>query len=81
MLFLLKDYYIYLIITLLGQVLINITTALVVNKLYPKYKPEGKLDSLVVIDINQRVKDLFTAKIGTIIINSADTVVISAFLG
>ncbi len=80
-LFFLKDYYVYLIITLLGQVLINITTAIVVDKLYPKYKPEGKLDDLVVKDINQRVKDLFTAKIGGIIINSADTVVISAFLG
>ncbi len=80
-LFFLKDYYVYLIITLLGQVLINVTTAMVVDKLYPKYKPEGKLDDLVVKDINQRVKDLFTAKIGGIIINSADTVVISAFLG
>lgn len=80
-LFYLKDYYIYLIMTLLGQVLINIATALTVNKLYPQYKAVGKLDNSVVKDINQRVKDLFTAKVGGIIINSADTVVISAFLG
>ena len=80
-LFFLKDYYIYLIITLFSQVLINVTTALVVDKLYHKYKPKGDLDTSVVKDINQRVKDLFTAKIGGIIVNSVDTVVISAFLG
>ena len=31
--------------------------------------------------INQRIKDLFTAKLGATIVNSADTIVISAFLG
>ena len=80
-LFYLKDYYIYLIITLLAQVIINITTALIVNKKYLNYKANGKLDKSVVKDINQRVKDLFTSKLGLVIVNSADTVVISAFLG
>ena len=80
-LFFLKDYYIYLIITLLGQVITNIITAFVVDKLYPTYKPEGNLDTAIVKDINQRVKDLFATKIGGIVVNSADTVVISAFLG
>ena len=31
--------------------------------------------------IQQRIKDLFTAKLGGTIVNSADTIVISAFLG
>ena len=31
--------------------------------------------------INQRIKDLFTAKLGATIVNSADTIVISAYLG
>lgn len=76
-----KDYYLYLIITLLSQIILNIITAIVVDKLYPNYKAEGKLERDIVKDINQRVKDLFTAKVGGVIINSADTVVISAFLG
>ena len=80
-LFFIKDYYIYLLITLISQALINIATALVVNKIYPNYKAEGNLDKNVIKDINQRVKDLFTAKIGSVVVNSADTVVISAFLG
>ena len=31
--------------------------------------------------INQRIRDLFTSKLGGVVVNSADTVVISAFLG
>lgn len=80
-LFIYKNYYLYLIITLLSQIFLNIITAIVVDKLYPDYKAEGKLEKQVIKDINQRVKDLFTSKVGGIIINSADTVVISAFLG
>ena len=76
-----KDYYWYVMISLMGQIAINITTALIVNKMYPKYKAKGKLEKDIVKDINQRVKDLFTAKLGGVIVNSADTIVISAFLG
>ncbi len=80
-LFIFRNYYLYLIVTLLGQVILNVSTAIVVNKIYPKYKANGVLDKKAVKDINQRVKDLFTSKVGSVIINSADTVVISAFLG
>ena len=31
--------------------------------------------------INRRIRDLFTARLGAVIVNSADTIVISAFLG
>ena len=76
-----KNYYLYVIIVLLSQILINITTAVVVNKMYPNYKAEGKLEKDSIKRVNQRVKDLFTSKIGMVIVNSADTIVISAFLG
>jgi O-antigen/teichoic acid export membrane protein len=76
-----KDYYLYIIAMLATQVLINILTAIVANREYPDYKAKGKLDKERIHDINRRIRDLFTAKLGTVIINSADTVVISAFLG
>ena len=76
-----KNYYIYLIVSLLCQVLTNIITAVVVTKFYPEYKPKGKLDKNTVSMINNRIRDLFTGKIGGVIVNSVDTVVISAFLG
>ncbi|MDY4079525.1 MAG: polysaccharide biosynthesis protein [Clostridium sp.] len=76
-----KDYYLYVIIALFTQALTNIVTAIVVTKLYPNYKAEGKLDKKVIKDINHRIRDLFTSKLGAVIVNSVDTIVISAFLG
>jgi len=76
-----KNYYYYVIVVLFTQVFTNIVTAFVVTKLYPEYKPKGKLDKKMVSDINQRIRDLFTSKLGTVIVNSVDTIVISAFLG
>ena len=31
--------------------------------------------------INGRIRDLFTSKIGAVVVNSADSIVVSAFLG
>ena len=80
-LFVFKNYYYYVIIILIAQVLTNIITALASNKLYPQYKPCGEIDKDKVKQINKRIRDLFTAKIGAIVYDSADTIVISAFLG
>lgn len=49
--------------------------------MYPKYKPVGRLEKKEIKKINGRIKDMFTGKIGSIILNSADTIVISSFLG
>lgn len=76
-----RNYYFYIVIALLSQALLNIITALVANKIYPNYHPSGEIDKDVMRDINQKIKDLFTSKLGEVIVNSADTIVISAFLG
>lgn len=75
------NYYLYVIVALVTQALTNITTAVCSNKLYPQFKPKGKLPKNEVEAINKRVRDLFTAKLGGVVVNSADTIVISAFLG
>ena len=75
------NYYFYVIVMLATQALTNIVTAVCADKLYPQFKPKGKVDKIQVQRINQRIKDLFTSKIGGIIYDSADTIVISAFLG
>ncbi len=80
-LFWLRNYYAYIILSLLGQLSINIVTALVVNKMYPNYKPEGNLSKEEIKKINQRMKDLFTIKISSVVLGAADTIVISSFLG
>ena len=81
LLFIFKNYYLYVITLLLGQIGINIVTALVVTKMYPEYNASGELSESERKQINGRVKDLFTSKIGSVIVNSADSIVISSFLG
>lgn len=76
-----KNYYYYLIVTLGTQIVTNIVTAFAANKMYPQYKPKGELDKAVVDGIKRRFKDLFTSKVGVIVYDSADTIIISAFLG
>lgn len=75
------NYYLYIIVMLFTQALANIVTALAASRLYPNISPKGNLSKNIVKSINQRIKDLFTAKLGATIVNSADTIVISAYLG
>ncbi len=75
------NYYYYLLARVFSQILQNIITAIIASKMFPQYSPKGKLDKDSVTKINKSIKDLFTAKIGGVIVNSVDTLVISAFLG
>lgn len=77
----LKNYYVFLIISLLGQIVINIVTAAFSVKYYPDCKPVGELRKDEYKKINDSIKDLFTSQLGHVITNSVDSIVISAFLG
>ncbi|SDM05894.1 Membrane protein involved in the export of O-antigen and teichoic acid [Sarcina sp. DSM 11001] len=76
-----RNYYLYLICRIVCQAVQNIVTFIATSKMYPEYKVEGRLESKEIQRINQRIRDLFTSKLGSVVINSADTIVISAFLG
>lgn len=76
-----KSYYIYLAAVFAVQIFTNVLTAFVVNKMYPDYKPGGNLPKEDIKIINRKVKDVFTAKLGGVILNSSDSIVISSFLG
>lgn len=75
------DYYIYLIVQIFTQIVTNLVTAHYANKMYPDYKAIGKMPKEAVTKINNRIRDLFTMKVGQVIVSSADSIVISAFLG
>lgn len=77
----LRNYYLYLVVLLVMQAANNIVTAIVTMKMFPEYKPGSKLQHEMVSKINKRIRDLFTAKVGGVVVNSVDTIVISAFLG
>ena len=76
-----KNYYYYVIVMLATAALNNVITAVVVTHMYPHYKPIGKLEDSQVKEINRKIRDLFTGKLGYVILNYADTLVISSFLG
>ena len=76
-----KNYYAYLMVLLLTTILNNLITAAVVTRLYPRYTPRGDLPRADVKKINQKIRDLFTGKLGAVVLGSADSIVISAFLG
>lgn len=81
LLFLLHNYYVYLIVTLIMQLLNNVITACVAGKMFPDLDAKGKLEKNERKEINHKIRDLFTAKVGAVVVNSVDTLVVSAFLG
>lgn len=76
-----KNIYVYFLGVLISQLFTNILTYFITKKMFPDFAPVGKLETSERKDINKHIKDLFTAKLGGTITNSADTVIISAFLG
>lgn len=80
-LFVLHNYYAYLTTALVVQIAVNIVTAIIVTKMYPDYWPEGELEKSELSKIHGRIRDLFFAKVAGTIVTSADSIVISAFLG
>lgn len=79
--YLTKNYYLFLIIKILCQLLENFIITFVANKKYKFIDKNEKLDKKTTKDIFSRVSALFFHKIGTIIVNSTDNIIISRFIG
>ena len=76
-----KNYYLYVIVMLATAAMNNLITALVATRMYPNYKPVGKMEKSQVQTINRKIRDLFTGKLSFVIFKYTDTLVISSFLG
>lgn len=80
-LLLFKNYYMYIIakpaFTILNNVIILVST----KKIYPQYICKGEISKEKLLEILKKVRALAGHKIGTTVITSADSIVISAFLG
>ncbi|MBR1416987.1 MAG: oligosaccharide flippase family protein [Bacilli bacterium] len=82
-LYLTKNFILYLIANIITTLLSNIFKARKVNKLYPyldKYK-EKTLDKKEKKEVFKNVKDLFLYRIGAVIQNNTDNILISIFVG
>lgn len=77
----LKNYYVFLFIMIFSQIANNVITAIFSKRFYPEYNPHGEILNSEKKQITLKVRDLFTSKIGGVINNSADSIVISSLLG
>ena len=80
-LFVFRNYYGYVITLFFIQALTNIMTAITATKMYPRFQSKGDIAKDKRDEINKKIKALFTAKLGYVVNESVDTIVISAFLG
>ena len=76
-----RNYYIYSALILFITIVINLVRSIVVKKLYPEIKCEGKLSDKSKAEIKKKVLGLMVYKISEVCRNSFDSIVLSAFLG
>jgi O-antigen/teichoic acid export membrane protein len=76
-----KNYYVYIIFTPICTVVNNILVAVCANRAYPNLQCRGSVTVQEKKEIYNKVKALAGHKIGGVVINSLDSVVVSAFLG
>ena len=79
--FIFKNYYLYLIVNILATIFNNLIINYIVNKNYPHYICKGSINNDLKKDIKQRVKGLMIQKICAATRNSLDSIFISSFLG
>ena len=80
-LFTTHNYYLYIIIMPIATIVLNLVRSKKVDEMYPQYKCSGKLKKEEIKNIFKKTGSLIGHKIGTSIITSADSIVISAILG
>lgn len=76
-----KNYYAYIIVKPVFTAINNIIILWATKRMYPEYECKGKVSKEQIKEIGNKVKALAGHKVGTTIISSADSIVISAFLG
>ncbi|MCC8107091.1 MAG: polysaccharide biosynthesis C-terminal domain-containing protein [Clostridiales bacterium] len=80
-LYLLKNYYLYLAMMPIFTVFNNIWISYAVKKTYPDIVCRGELEGKIKSDISIHVKGLFVTKVCTTTRNAFDSIFISSFIG
>lgn len=76
-----KNYYVYICVMPLFTVINNIWTAIISKKMFPQYKPVGKISDKSKKEIKEKVSGLIIFKICYVSRNAFDSIFISMFLG
>lgn len=75
------NYYVYILILPLMVLPNNIANYIAARKMYPNIECRGQIDTKTKRDIYKRVGTLFGHKVGSTVLVSIDSIIISAFLG
>lgn len=76
-----KNYYWYIVWQPIFTIITNIIRMIIVDKHFPNLKPEGEVSEETKKSITKKVTALIGAKLNTVVLNAADNIVMSAFLG
>ena len=76
-----RNYYHYILATVVFTVVQNVLLVTASRRLFPDIEPRGSLPPGVRRKVMSDVKSIFMHKVGGVITNSTDNLVISAFLG
>ena len=80
-LLLFKNYYIYIIFLPIFTVAFNLIIGYVVDKQYPEYKCEGKIDPAQIHEIKKNIVGLIGYRLEGYALTSVDNIIISSVLG
>ncbi len=76
-----KNYVLYLVLQVIGTFLTNLCGALVTKKIYPYIKNGDELNKKDKKEIFKNMKSMFFYKIGGVILNNTDNILISILVG
>ena len=79
--YLTRNLYIYVMVTIIGTLTTNIVTAVVTKRMFPEIVCEGEISVNERQEIRRKLGGLFGTKLNSIVVHQADTIIISAFLG
>lgn len=80
-LFLTKNYYAYVIWLPVFTILTNFSRRFLASRTFPDMEPEGEVSSELKRSIFKKTAALIGTKLNTVVLNAADNLVMSAFLG
>ena len=75
------NYYVFILCGIICSLTNSVIVAVVIERLYPMYTSKGRVSSEVLLNIRQKVSGMLCQRIGSLVLQSVDMMVISAFLG
>lgn len=76
-----KNYYAYVLWLPIFTVVTNVLRLVLVNKIFPAMEPDGDVDPELKKSIFKKTSALIGTKLNTVVLNAADNIAMSAFLG